>query len=137
VRDLRAQFAALAVRATATPDRARAAHGKFSQRIAKAMPRGGAKPGERRGGRKKGTPNRRTVEARLLAERLQSVTPDAIEGATPKLGKELLEKWMTVFDRWPSSIVGMMKPSSRNMRRSRSNARACSRRTSRRRSARS
>jgi len=30
------------------------------------MPRGGSKPGERRGGRKKGTPNRRTAERQAI-----------------------------------------------------------------------
>ena len=41
------------------------------------MPRGGAKPGERRGGRKAGTPNRRTVE---VAEKLAALKCDPISG---------------------------------------------------------
>lgn len=40
------------------------------------MPRG-AKPGERRGGRQKGTPNIRTLE---IAERLSALGCDPIEG---------------------------------------------------------
>jgi hypothetical protein len=62
------------------------------------MPRGGAQPGERRGGRKKGTPNRRTVEARLLAGRLETSPLGVPEGATAMLGKEVLAKYMIVFD---------------------------------------
>lgn len=49
--------------------------------------RGGSKPGERRGGRQKGTPNRTTAEVKVLAQRwgpavietvaiLAGVTPD-------------------------------------------------------------
>jgi hypothetical protein len=33
------------------------------------MPRGGSHPGERRGGRKAGVPNKATVEVRILAQR--------------------------------------------------------------------
>jgi hypothetical protein len=40
------------------------------------MPRGGSKPGERRGGRKKGTPNKTPKEVKLLA---QQHTEAAIE----------------------------------------------------------
>lgn len=40
------------------------------------MPGGGSKPGERRGGRKKGTPNKSTTEVRDLA---QKYTYEAIE----------------------------------------------------------
>lgn len=38
---------------------------------------GGSKPGERRGGRQKGTPNKRTVAKRALTERLKrkGITP--------------------------------------------------------------
>jgi hypothetical protein len=38
---------------------------------------GGSKPGERRGGRQKGTPNKRTVAKQALADRLRSsgITP--------------------------------------------------------------
>lgn len=41
------------------------------------MPRGGAKPGERRGGRKPGTPNKRTAD---VAERLAALGCDPIAG---------------------------------------------------------
>src|SRR5262249_54692354 len=61
------------------------------------MPRG-SRPGERRGGRQKGTPNRRTVEACLLAERLETAPAGVAEGATAMLGKEVLAKYMIVFD---------------------------------------
>lgn len=40
------------------------------------MPRGGAKPGERRGGRQKGTPNKVTADVRELA---QKYGPQALE----------------------------------------------------------
>jgi hypothetical protein len=51
-----------------------ASNGKTSQRIAR---NGGSKPGERRGGRKKGTPNKSTEETRELIARL------AVPGLTP------------------------------------------------------
>ena len=41
------------------------------------MPRGGSKPGERRGGRQKGTPNKRTLD---VADRLKTLGCDPIEG---------------------------------------------------------
>ncbi len=41
------------------------------------MSRGGSKPGERRGGRCKGTPNKRTI---LAADKLEVLGRDAIEG---------------------------------------------------------
>jgi hypothetical protein len=41
------------------------------------MSRGGSKPGERRGGRCKGIPNKRPVD---VAERLQALGCDPIEG---------------------------------------------------------
>lgn len=40
------------------------------------MPRGGSKPGERRGGRQKGTPNKVTADVRALA---QQYGPSAIK----------------------------------------------------------
>jgi hypothetical protein len=48
------------------------------------MPGGGAKPGERRGGRKKGSSNKRT-EQRLAAmqeavKKIEAALPDAFEG---------------------------------------------------------
>lgn len=41
------------------------------------MPRGGSKPGERRGGRVKGTPNRATLD---VADKLRKLGCDPIEG---------------------------------------------------------
>ena len=41
------------------------------------MAGGGSKPGERRGGRKKGTPNKKTSD---LAEKLKALNCDPIEG---------------------------------------------------------
>ena len=59
----------------------------------KKVPARGAKPGERRGGRQAGTPNRQTVEkleqARLHVENAR--------GAGKKLGKEILEDFMHLF----------------------------------------
>jgi hypothetical protein len=57
------------------------------------MPRG-AMPGERRGGRKKGKPNKATLERAALAERIiaeQQGKPGR------KLGKELLEDFALMF----------------------------------------
>lgn len=60
------------------------------------MPRG-SRPGERRGGRQRGTKNKRTVEAELLAQRmLQHVPAGAIQNA--RLGREVLEQYMVMFD---------------------------------------
>ena len=60
------------------------------------MPRGGSKPGERRGGRQKGTPNRKTVERQLIAERMLQHPPAGIESG--KLGREVLAQYMNTFD---------------------------------------
>ena len=44
------------------------------------MPRGGSKPGERRGGRKKGEPNKRTAQFRAtVLEKLREMDCDPIE----------------------------------------------------------
>lgn len=56
------------------------------------MPRG-AKPGERRGGRAKNTPNKATVEKQIIAERVMAEA--AMVGR--KLGKEQLEEFMVLF----------------------------------------
>lgn len=53
----------------------------------------GAKPGERRGGRKKGTPNRRTVEKALKYERDMQLA----EANKKPLATEVLEKMMFAF----------------------------------------
>jgi hypothetical protein len=60
------------------------------------MPRGGSKPGERRGGRQKGTPNRKTVERQLITERILQEPPAGIESG--KLGREVLAQYMNTFD---------------------------------------
>ena len=70
------------------------AKAKSSERI--AMPRGGSKPGERRGGRQKGTPNRKTVERQLITERMLEHPPAGIESG--KLGREVLAQYMCTFD---------------------------------------
>jgi hypothetical protein len=57
------------------------------------MPRGGSRPGERRGGRQKGVPNRRTTEAALLAER--AVIEAAASGK--QLAREILREFMCEF----------------------------------------
>jgi hypothetical protein len=67
------------------------------------MPRG-AKPGERRGGgRKKGQPNRATIEKAALAERIL-----AEQAGRPgqKLGREVLEEFMNMF----GGIAGAFQP---------------------------
>jgi hypothetical protein len=56
------------------------------------MPRG-AKPGERRGGRAKGTVNRATAERALVAELIMNKA----SMAGRKLGKERLEEFMEMF----------------------------------------
>src|SRR5690349_15551098 len=57
------------------------------------MPRG-SRPGERRGGRTKGTPNRATVERAAIAARIA----DEANMRGQKLGKELLAKYAGLFD---------------------------------------
>jgi hypothetical protein len=57
------------------------------------MPRGGSKPGERRGGRQKGTPNKVTAEQALSAERV--LAKAKVSGR--RLGKEVLDYYMHVF----------------------------------------
>src|SRR6476660_8793988 len=42
------------------------------------MPRGGSKPGERRGGRKKGTPNKRTAERQAMLAAIKASGNDPI-----------------------------------------------------------
>lgn len=54
------------------------------------MPRGGSKPGERRGGRVKGVPNRATTELALIAERAGV----EVHAQGRKLAKEILEDMM-------------------------------------------
>ncbi len=58
------------------------------------MPRGGAKKGERRGGRALGTPNKKTIERkRVEAEIAQRVGPDYRPDGK-KLAKDVLEDLM-------------------------------------------
>jgi hypothetical protein len=60
------------------------------------MPRGGSKPGERRGGRQKGTPNRKTLERRLITERMLEHPSAGVESG--KLGRDVLAQYMCTFD---------------------------------------
>jgi hypothetical protein len=53
----------------------------------------GAKPGERRGGRAKGTPNRTTTEAALRAAR----EVQEAKQSGRKLGKEILSEFANIF----------------------------------------
>jgi hypothetical protein len=57
------------------------------------MPRG-AKPGERRGGRKKGVPNKSSQERAAIAER---IIAEAEGKPGRKLGRELLEEFTLMF----------------------------------------
>jgi hypothetical protein len=61
------------------------------------MSRGGAKPGERRGGRQKGTPNRATVQKQLIAAQIAERTVADARTAGRKLAKEVLENFMFGF----------------------------------------
>jgi hypothetical protein len=70
------------------------AKAKSSGRI--AMPRGGSKPGERRGGRQKGTPNRKTLERRLITERMLEHPSAGVESG--RLGRDVLAQYMCTFD---------------------------------------
>jgi hypothetical protein len=56
------------------------------------MPRG-AMPGERRGGRTKGQPNKATIEKSIVAERVMQEA--AMSGR--KLGKEMIEEFAVMF----------------------------------------
>ena len=71
------------------------------------MPRG-SKPGEHRGGRKKGSPNKKTLEAlerrRVLAENAEkaeaekaALVAESAKVAKLKLGKDVLEEFMMLF----------------------------------------
>ena len=55
------------------------------------MPRGGSKPGERRGGRKKGTPNKSTLEKALIRDLAET------KASNKKLAKEVIEDLMNTF----------------------------------------
>ena len=73
---------------------------------------GGSKPGERRGGRKKGTPNKATADVKALA---QQYAPDAIkelariaakgesEAARVSAIKELLDR---AYGKSPQAVTG-------------------------------
>lgn len=75
------------------------------------MPRG-AKPGERRGGRKAGTPNKATAEIKALAaqhapaivkELVRLATKAKNEATRVAAGKELLDR---AFGKAPQALVG-------------------------------
>jgi hypothetical protein len=57
------------------------------------MPKGGSKPGERRRGRRKGTPNKATIEKALIAAR----TVGEAKTSGKKLAQEVLEDLMHTF----------------------------------------
>lgn len=60
----------------------------------------GSKPGERRGGRKKGTPNKRTrARQELMAKLLDTCGGDPNLAADALLGVEVLRYWAREFDR--------------------------------------
>jgi hypothetical protein len=61
------------------------------------MSRGGSTPGERRGGRQKGTPNRATVQKQLMAARIAECTVADARSTGKKLAKEVLEDFMLHF----------------------------------------
>lgn len=52
------------------------------------MAKGGAKPGERRGGRKKGTPNRTTADARTAFAMLVQDSLPELRGWLTRTGKD-------------------------------------------------
>ena len=75
------------------------------------MPRG-SKPGERRGGRKAGTPNKATAEIKALAsEHVPAIIKELVRLATKATneatrvaaGKELLDR---VFGKAPQALIG-------------------------------
>ena len=75
------------------------------------MPRG-SKPGERRGGSRKGTPNKATAEIKALAsEHVPAIIKELVRLATKATneatrvaaGKELLDK---VFGKAPQALIG-------------------------------
>ena len=75
------------------------------------MPRG-AKPGERRGGRRRGTPNKATAEIKALAaEHVPAIVKELVRLATKAkneatrvaAGKELLDR---AFGKAPQALIG-------------------------------
>lgn len=66
------------------------------------MPRG-AKPGERRGGKKKGQLNRATIERAALAERIMA---EAAGRPGRKLGREIVEDFAIMF----GGLASMFQP---------------------------
>jgi hypothetical protein len=61
------------------------------------MSRGGSKPGERRGGRQEGTPNKATVQKQLVAAQIAERTVADARTMGKKLAKEVLEDFMLHF----------------------------------------
>lgn len=63
------------------------------------MPRGGSRPGERRGGRQKGTPNKRSLRLGLRAEAelTQARAAARADGKELLLAKDVLDNLMAVF----------------------------------------
>jgi hypothetical protein len=73
------------------------------------MSRGGSKPGERRGGRCKGTPNKRTM---AVADRLKALGRDPIEGLahSPRFTREQLRQELEVGGDIPDLVSGRLAP---------------------------
>jgi hypothetical protein len=61
------------------------------------MSRGGAKPGERRGGRQRGTPNKATVQKQLIAAQIAERAAADARWTGRQLAKEVLEDFMHGF----------------------------------------
>lgn len=70
------------------------------------MPRG-SKPGERRGGRKKGVPNKATLD---VAERIKALGCDPIEGMVKVANMALEEKDLTVAGRMYTELAQYVAP---------------------------
>ena len=71
------------------------------------MPRGGSKPGERRGGRKKGTPNKKTLD---VAKRLKELNCDPLEGMVRVAQMAMEEKDLSVAGRMYSELAQYVAP---------------------------
>ena len=71
------------------------------------MSRGGSKPGERRGGRQEGTPNKATVQKQLVAAQIAERTVADARTMGKKLAKEVLEDFMLHF----ADIAEQYRPS--------------------------
>lgn len=88
-----------------TPGRANRTHAKrpapfpgvAKRAYGERMPGGGSKPGERRGGRKPGTRNRKTLEQLKLQAANASRVVEIAARDNRKLAKDVLEEFMLLF----------------------------------------